>query len=392
MLDQHNGQSALTETRQAMIIMKTLYKRVLKPILFKFDPELVHDVFVSAGELMGRFSLTRGLIGIPYRYNGPDISRNVDGIRHHTPISLAAGFDYNGRLTRILPSVGFGGDEIGSVTARPCDGNQPPRLRRCIKSGALVVSKGLRNDGVDAFIRKMQQTPREPGFVLGVSIARTNDDLAVGLEEGIEDYATSLRKLVEANVGDFYTINISCPNVHGGESFAEPGALRHLLERLMAIEHDKPVYAKMPINLPWPEFKEIADIVVEFGLDGVVIGNLNKHYDDLRYRDEAPAEYAGGLSGTPCRDLSTALIRQTREQYGDDLTIIGCGGIMTAEDAMEKFRAGADLLQLITGMIFEGPHLMKDIGKACARNRHWIRGDKPRRSRAIHAQTETNLV
>jgi dihydroorotate dehydrogenase len=365
-----------------MVVMKTLYKKALKPILFKFDPELVHDVFVAGGELMGKFSLTRGLIGTFYRYNGPDISKTVDGIRHHTPIALAAGFDYNGRLTRILPSVGFGGDEIGSVTARPCAGNNPPRLRRCIRSGALVVSKGLKNDGVDAFIRKMKRTPREPGFVLGVSIARTNDDQAVGMEEGIEDYATSLRKLVEANVGDFYTINISCPNVHGGESFAEPVALRQLLERLTEIRHDKPMYAKMPINLPWEEFREIADIVVEYGLDGMVIGNLNKNYDSLRYRDEAPADYAGGLSGAPCRDLSTNLIRQTRDHYGDGLTIIGCGGIMTAEDAMEKFRAGADLLQLITGMIFEGPHLLKDIGKAYARNQSWIRGDKPRRAGA----------
>ena len=365
-----------------MVVMKTLYKRALKPILFKFDPELVHDVFVSAGEILGSFTVTRGLIGMAYRYTGPDISKTVDGIRYHTPVALAAGFDYNGRLTRILPSVGFGGDEIGSITARYCDGNQPPRLRRCVRSGALVVSKGLKNDGVDAFIQKMKQTPREPGFVLGVSIARTNDDLAVGLEEGIEDYATSLQKLVDANVGDFYTINISCPNVHGGESFAEPLALRTLLERLMAIEHDKPIYAKMPINLAWPEFREITDIVVDHGLDGVVIGNLNKEYDSLRYRDEAPAGYAGGLSGEPCRDLSTELIRKTREHCGDDLTIIGCGGIMTSEDALEKFRAGADLLQLITGMIFEGPHLMKDIGHAYARNRSWIRGDKPRRSQA----------
>jgi dihydroorotate dehydrogenase len=375
-----------------MVVMKTLYKRVLKPILFKFDPELIHDVFVTGGELMGRFTLTRGLIGMFYRYTGPDISKTVDGIRYHTPVALAAGFDYNGRLTRILPSVGFGGDEIGSVTARHCEGNDPPRLHRCINSGALVVSKGLKNNGVDALIQKLKRTPREPGFVLGISIARTNDDLAVGLEEGIADYETSLRKLVETNVGDFYTINISCPNVHGGESFAEPAELRQLLERLMAIEHDKPVYAKMPINLPWPEFKEIADIVVEYGLDGVVIGNLNKDYASLRYRDEAPADYAGGLSGEPCRDPSTELIRKTRNHYGDELTIIGCGGIMSAEDALEKFRAGADLLQLITGMIFEGPGLMKEIGQAYARNQTWIRGDKPRRPGAGRPQKEAQLV
>ncbi len=366
-----------------MIVMKLLYKRVLKPLLFRFDPERVHDVFVTGGQILGAFTVTRGLIGLFYRYKGPDISKTVDGIRYHTPVVLAAGFDYNGRLTRILGSVGFGGDEIGSVTARPCAGNEPPRMQRCVNSEALVVSKGLKNNGVVALIRRMKRQPRDPGFVLGVSIARTNDDLAVGLDEGIEDYVTSLRKLVDANTGDFYTINISCPNVHGGESFAEPDALHKLLARVMEIEHDKPVYAKMPINVSWPEFQQITDIVVEHGLDGIVVGNLNKNYDDLRYRDEAPDEYAGGLSGLPCRDLSTELIRRARAHYGEDLTIIGCGGIMTAQDALEKFRAGADLVQLITGMIFEGPHLMKEISHAYERNRSWIRGDKPRRSREV---------
>jgi dihydroorotate dehydrogenase len=364
------------------MIMRFLYKRALKPLLFKFDPELVHDVFVTGGELLGRFTLTRGLIRLVYGYKGPDVSKVVDGIRYHTPVVLAAGFDYNARLTRILPSVAFGGDEIGSVTARPCEGNPPPRMRRCIQSESLVVSKGLKNQGVDRVIDRLQRTPREPGFVLGISIARTNDDLAVDLEEGIEDYAMSLQKLVDANVGDFYTINISCPNVYGGESFAEPEPLRKLLDRLMTIKHDKPVYAKMPINLPWPEFKAITDIVVEHGLDGVVIGNLNKNYDDLRYRDEAPAEYAGGLSGLPCRDLSTEFIRKTRAHYDEDLTIIGCGGIHTPEDALMKFQAGADLVQLITGMIFEGPHLMKGIAGAYHRYREQLRGDKQRRPSA----------
>jgi dihydroorotate dehydrogenase len=352
-----------------MIIMKVLYRRALKPLLFKFDPELVHDVFVHGGETLGRFALTRGLIGLIYRYKGPDISKTVDGIRYHTPIVLAAGFDYNARLTNILGSVSFGGVEVGSVTSRVCHGNPPPRMRRCVRSGSLVVSKGLKNEGVDRIIKRLRSKPRDPGFVIGISIARTNDELAVGLEEGIDDFATSLRKLVDAGIGDFYTINISCPNVHGGESFAEPEPLRQLLGRLMEIKHNRPVYAKMPINLPWPEFREITDIVVEYGLDGVIIGNLNKDYDDLRHRDEAPEEYAGGLSGLPCRDVSTKLIARTREHYGNDLTIIGCGGIMNPEDAMDKFRAGADLVQMITGMIFEGPHLMKDIAKAYHHNR-----------------------
>jgi dihydroorotate dehydrogenase len=366
------------------MMMRFLYQRVLKPLLFKFDPELVHDVFVTGGELLGRFSLTRGLVALPYAYRGPDVSKVVDGIRYHTPIVLAAGFDYNGRLTGILPAVGFGGDEVGSVTARTCAGNPPPRLRRCIRSQALVVSKGLKNEGVDRIAQRLRVTPRQPGFVIGVSIARTNDKLAgEDLETGIEDYATSLQTLVDRGVGDYYTVNISCPNVHGGENFAEPGPLRALLGRLREIGHDRPFYAKMPINLDWDEFRPLLDIIMEFGLDGVVIGNLNKNYDDLRYREEAPDDYAGGLSGAPCRDLSTDLIARTRAYAGDRLTIMGCGGILSADDAIEKFRAGADLVQLITGMIFEGPHLMKEISKAYAANRDEFHRERPRRARQI---------
>jgi dihydroorotate dehydrogenase len=362
-----------------MFLMKVLYQRALKPLLFKFDPELVHDVFVRAGDLLGRFRLTRGLTALPYGYRGPDASKVVDGIRYRAPVVLAAGFDYNGRLIGILPAVGFGGDEVGSVTARPCAGNPPPRLKRCVRSRALVVSKGLKNDGVERVARRLRETPRPPGFVIGVSIARTNDALAGdSLESGIEDYATSLQTLVDRDIGDYYTINVSCPNVHGGESFAEPSTLHQLLGRLGEIEHDKPVYAKMPINLEWDEFRALLDIVIEHGLDGVVIGNLNKNYDDLAYRDEAPDEYAGGLSGAPCRDLSTDLIARTREYAGDRLTIIGCGGILSADDALEKFRAGADLVQLITGMIFEGPHLMKEIAAAYARHRDELHRDRPK--------------
>lgn len=213
------------------------------------------------------------------------------------------------------------------------------------------------------------ETPKDPDFVVGVSIARTNDEHSASAEEGIEDYRASLERLVTAGVGDFYTVNISCPNVHGGESFAEPQLLRRLLESLCEVERCQPMYAKMPIDLPDEEFDDLVAIVAEFGLQVVVIGNLCKDYDALEFREEAPAEYGGGVSGRPCFQPSNRLIRRTRERFGDQLTIIGCGGVLSPKDAMEKLRAGADLVQLVTGMIFEGPHLMKGIAQAYARQR-----------------------
>jgi dihydroorotate dehydrogenase len=349
--------------------MKMLYKRVIKPILFRFDPERVHDAFVVAGEAFGRTAPTRALIRWLYGYRGEDAGVELDGLRYPRPVVLAAGFDYNGRLTRVLPSVSFGGVEVGSVTARPCSGNPKPRLTRLIRSRSILVNKGLRNDGVDRFIERMRTIPRDPNFVIGVSIARTNDEAASSLAGGLEDYHTSLERLVAAGVGDYYTINISCPNVFGGESFTEPRRLRMLLTRLAEVEHDRPMYVKMPINLLWSEFRELLEIIDCAGLQGVVIGNLNKSYDELDFPEDAPAEFRGGLSGAPCFTRSTELIRRTRAEYRSRFTIIGCGGILSASDAMRAFDAGADLVQLITGMIFEGPHLMKEICKAYAMQR-----------------------
>ncbi len=340
-----------------------LYQQIIKPLLFKFEPEKVHDFFVSLGEFLGRYSVTRALTGLVYNYHGKEIGKTVDGIYYRTPIILSAGFDYNARLTRILPYLGFGGVEVGSVTARPCAGNPSPRLIRLPLSKSIVVNKGLRNDGVDAIIKRLQSTPREKDFVIGVSIARTNDMLCTDTEGGIADYEYSLRRLCEAGVGDYYTINISCPNAFGGETFTTPELLEPLLKRLKTIPCTKPTYVKMPINLPWEQIDQLIALVDQVGYNGVVIGNLNKDYSSIKNDPQKPEQFLGGLSGKPCFDLSNALIAKASKKYGDRLTIIGCGGILSPQDAQTKIAAGADLLQLMTGMIFEGPALIARICK-----------------------------
>ena len=168
--------------------------------------------------------------------------------------------------------------------------------------------------------------------------------------------------LFRSGVGDYYTINISCPNTFGGETFAKPDLLTRLLTKLATVPCTKPRYIKMPINLEWDDFNALLKIIDKFGYEGVVIGNLNKKYSDLSFPEDAPKEWRGGLSGKPCFELSNELIRKTREAYVERFTIIGVGGIFSPEDALAKFRAGADLVQLITGMIFEGPGL---IGRIC---------------------------
>jgi dihydroorotate dehydrogenase len=235
------------------------------------------------------------------------------------------------------------------------------------RNQSIVVFKGLRNNGVDTLITKLKNTPRERDYVLGISIARTNNkDSNSSVEASIDDFATSFEKLNKENIGDYYTINISCPNAFGGETFAEPKLLTQLLTRIMSIECTKPIYLKMPINLEWEKFNELLKIADAFKIHGVVIGNLNKEYSEVDFAEDCPAHYRGGLSGKPCRERSTALIRKTRETYGRRFTIFGVGGILTSEDAMEKFAAGADLVQLISGMIFSGPGLVQKICVAYA--------------------------
>lgn len=349
-------------------MMDFLYRRVLKPLLFTQDPDVVHEVFVVIGEFAGRFWITRKLFAFLYDYCGPDISKTVDGITYRTPVLLSAGFDANGQLTQILPSLAFGGEEVGSTTAHPCEGNPRPRLTRLIRNKSLVVYKGLRNKGVNALIAHLKHTPRLPaqagilGYVIGISIARTNEQVAsTDVEAGIRDYVESFKKLNTAGVGDYYTINISCPNSYTGETFIEPVLFAQLLPRLREIPCKKPVYLKMPINIPWEQFAALLAIANTNDIQGVIIGNLNKNYNDLEHPEDAPPAFRGGLSGAPTFALSNELIKKTRAKYGKRFTIIGTGGIFTPEQAMEKFRAGADLIQLVSGMIFTGPGLMKKI-------------------------------
>jgi dihydroorotate dehydrogenase len=340
-----------------------LYLKILKPVLFQFSPDFVHDAFVKIGVISGKSKSLMKVITKLYGTPSGKKTLTVDGITYQGPALLSAGFDYNAHLSPVLFSVGFAGEEVGSVTARPCQGNPPPRLKRLLKSKSIQVYKGLKNDGVDVIVKRIKSQKIPDKFIQGISIAKTNDETNCEESQGIEDYCYSLKRLTEENVGHFYTINISCPNAFGGEDFAKVEPLKRLLLALKQIPTKKPIYIKMPINLAWEEFNQLLQVIDEHKIHGVVIGNLNKNYNDLDSKEEIPQNIRGGLSGLPCRELSNKLIQLTREHY-PKMTIMGCGGIFSAEDALEKMKLGANLVQLISGMIFTGPHLLNEINEA----------------------------
>lgn len=341
------------------------YQSLLKPVFFLLDPEWVHDRMTEAGEFLGNYKLTKAITRFCFGYYNPKLEQEIWGINFENPIGLSAGFDKEGRLLNILPDVGFGFAEIGSVSLEPYEGNPKPRLWRLIKSKALIVWYGLKNEGAKKFVRRVKKYGKLD-FVFGVSIAKTNCSATKDDKVGIRHYKECLERMVKSNVGRFYVINISCPNTFGGEPFVTKQKLDALLDELVKVKTDKPILVKMPINLPWDQFDGLVDSIVRHRLEGVVIGNLNKDYSDKAIKDEIPLGAQGGISGKVTTKLCNALIKQTYKKYGKQIKIVGVGGVFDGKDAYEKIKLGASLVEMITGMIFGGPQTIGQINRELA--------------------------
>ena len=339
------------------------YRYLLRPILFKIDPETIHDSFLSVGHFLGRFSLTRFITNLLFNYQNPTLIQTVAGITFQNPVGLSEGFDKDASLLQILPSVGFGFTQVGTITNKPYLGNPKPRLYRLPKSKGIVVYYGLKNLGADKILNKIKRLEQRD-LPVGISVGKTNSPTTATPMTGIEDYYQCFKKVIRSRQGDFYTINISCPNTFGGEPFTTPETLDPLLKKLISLKPQKPVFLKMPINLPWKEFRFLLDIAVKYQVTGVIIGNLNKNRQDPAIKDAIPVYIKGSVSGLPTQKLSNELISLTYKHYSKKLVIIGVGGIFSAEDAYDKIKRGATLVQLITGMIYEGPQLIGDLNRS----------------------------
>lgn len=343
-------------------VLNFLYTKVLKGIFFSFDPENIHERMVSLGVFLGKYEPTRTLTKWFFDFADPALEQTVWGIKFKNPVGLAAGFDKNGVLTQILPEVGFGFEEIGSVTGEPCAGNPKPRLWRLAKSRSLAVYYGLKNEGVEAISRRLEKINFE--FPLGISIAKTNSSDTVDTGAGVADYAKAYRQM--SGIGSFHVINISCPNAFGGQPFTNPESLRLLMAEIEKHRVAAPLLFKISPDLNHGQIDEILDVAHRAGINGIICANLTKNRNNPKILDKnVPKD--GGLSGKIVEEKTNELIKYIYKKTNGQMIIVGCGGIFSAEDAYKKIRLGATLVELITGMIYGGPQLISDINMGLTR-------------------------
>lgn len=341
-----------------------LYRNFLKPVLFLIEPEKVHDFMVKMGEFLGKRKIWHNINAKIFNYQNSKLTQKVGGITFQNPVGLAAGFDKNGQLLDILPSIGFGFEEIGSITALPCEGNAKPRLWRLKKSKGLVVNYGLKSDGSEAMAKKLHGRKFE--IPIGISIAKTNCLQTVDTAAGIEDYLISYRRLKA--LSDYITLNVSCPNAYGGQSFADGEKLEKLLTAVQKEGMDKPIFIKLQPGLTRPQLDQIVEAVDSFPVTGYICSNLAKDRSQIQDKIlDKKLPPTGAISGKPVQDLSDELLKTMYQLRGCCYTMIGCGGIFTAEDAYRKIRLGASLVQIITGMIFQGPQVIGEINRGLVR-------------------------
>lgn len=340
-----------------------MYKTLIRPALFCGDPERMHYRAIRTGRALGRVGPVRAVLSSALRIRDARLETEVCGIRFENPIGLAAGYDKSGEAIRFLEALGFGFIEIGSVSADVSMGNPRPRLFRLPQDEAVVVHYGLQNDGADAIAARLDQTPRRAP--LGINIVKTNRgmDASPDCEADIlDDYARSVRVLKDR--GDYLMLNLSCPNTEmGRDFFADREHVVRFLSMLAGLDIPCPVFLKMSPMGGEAAMDALLETVDGFSFVSGFMFNLAPGKQvPLRTPPEVWQSMPGAVAGRPVADMMNACItalyqRMDQKRY----RIIGAGGVFTAQDAYDKIRLGASLVQLLTGLVYEGPGLVRRI-------------------------------
>ncbi len=340
-----------------------VYKALVKPLLFNLDAERAHHLVFDNLRLAAQVPGVPALLRLLYQYQHPSLAREVFGLKFPNPVGLAAGFDKNAGLTDELATLGFGFVEIGTVTPRPQPGNPAPRLFRLPQDQALVNRMGFNNDGAAAVAARLARR-RNRQLLIGANIGKNKDTPNA---EAAADYVACFEAL--ADVVDYFVVNVSSPNTPGLRQLQEKKPLISLLQQVqarnLARPTPRPLLLKIAPDLTNAQLDDILEIAQETQLSGLVATNTTIGRVGLRTSTaQVAALGAGGLSGPPLRARATEVIRYLCQRSHGLLPIIGAGGIHSAADAAEKLAAGATLVQLYTGFIYEGPALVSRINRS----------------------------
>ena len=334
-----------------------MYKVFIKPILFLFDPEWVHHTVFSTLKLIHRIPGMGNLIMGFYQVKDQRLERKLFGLTFPNPVGLAAGFDKDAKLYKELSNFGFGFIEIGTLTPKPQPGNPKKRLFRLPEDGGLINRMGFNNEGVEAAIERLK---RNKGILIGGNIGKNK---LTPNEEAVSDYVQCFEVLF-SHV-DYFVVNVSSPNTPNLRALQDKEPLTHLLQTLKDLNHSKskpkPILLKIAPDLTEEQLVDIIDIVTSVKIDGVIATNTTLSREGLHSKNKSEM---GGLSGKPVTKKSTEVIRFLHKKSKNAFPIIGVGGIHSPKDAIEKLEAGASLVQLYTGFVYEGPGVVKKINKA----------------------------
>jgi dihydroorotate dehydrogenase len=342
-----------------------MYKALIRPIFFAIDPEKIHHFTFSLIRFLSSLGFG-GLFRSMYQIKNPRLERDVFGLKFPNPVGLAAGFDKDAKLYKELSNFGFGFIEIGTVTPKPQEGNPKKRLFRLKEDTALINRMGFNNGGVDEAVERLKENRQEvsgygnPRVLIGGNIGKNK---TTPNEEAVNDYLICFKALFD--YVDYFVVNVSSPNTPNLRALQDKEPLTALLNTLTKANSEKsnpkPILLKIAPDLTDEQLLDIIDIVSETKIDGVIATNTTISREGLSSENK---KETGGMSGMPLGKRATEVIRFLSEKSNKAFPIIGVGGIHSADDALEKIEAGASLVQLYTGFVYEGPGLIKDINRA----------------------------
>lgn len=334
-----------------------MYKLLIRPIFFLFDPEKIHHFTFAMVKLVNKIPGVSAIIKSMYTIKNPKLKRTVFGLEFDNPVGLAAGFDKDAKLYNELSNFGFGFIEIGTLTPKPQPGNPKKRLFRLKEDKAIINRMGFNNGGVEEAVQRLK---KNKGVLIGGNIGKNK---VTPNEEAISDYEICFDALYEHV--DYFVVNVSSPNTPNLRALQdkEPltALLQHLQDKNIAKPKQKPILLKIAPDLTDEQLTDIIDIVKETKIAGVIANNTTLSREGLQSSNK---EEAGGMSGQPLANRATEVIRFLATNSNNAFPIIGVGGIHSPQDALDKLEAGASLVQVYTGFIYEGPGLVKKINKA----------------------------